>query len=158
MSNYFPGLVDFCWAQITYGGQVLWPSQKNEKSKPSFNSPYVFLDFISKPWYHEKHVETALTEEGTASRNDVIILLPKCKTSVSSKHHLPRIVFHIRIELAGNRFRGYILQEPGNLFLIPGILPCVGSHRVALLQNVPMKFTWMIINVLPETKSSRLLL
>ncbi len=49
------------------------------------------------------------------------------------------------------------MQEPGNLFLIPGISPCVGSHRVALLQNVPVKLTWMVINPLLETKSPRLL-
>ncbi len=100
-------------------------------------------------------MENTLTEEATASWSDVIILLPKCKTSVSSKHHLPRFVFHIIVELTGNRLRGYILQEPDDLCLFPGISPCVGSHRVALLQNVPVKFTWMIINALPETKSSR---
>ncbi len=73
--------------------------------------------------------------------------------SLSSKHHLPRFVFHIRIELTGNRLRGYILQESDDLYLFPGVSPYVGSNRVALLQNVPVKFPWMVRNLLQSDRA-----
>ncbi len=134
---------------LTHGGHVQRPRQERKnKNQPRLYIPWIFVGSIFKRWHDERRMEKIFT--ATASWNDVIILLPKCKNSVSLKHHLPRFVFHIRIELTGYRLKGYILQAPDNLRLFPGMSPCVSNHLIILLQDVQVKvplddykcFTW----------------